>query len=410
MPQDIPAERGPERLQGAHTVADTLRSRIAGRLPGIAWRDARLAERADQVAQLRSEVAAAEAMAQRRADELAEELRRTKSALKKANQALALADTKHPSFRRDLTNLRRTLTDLRTVDPDQHHPQRHIPFKLRNYRLAASHGVPTPTVYRSWASIADIDLAGLPDTFVLKSDGGAGGHGVLPLRRTGDDAYELLDGTQTFTEQGVRDRFAAVGTLSPPFFAEETLVQPGGGAIPDDVKIYAAYGNIMHTLLRRMPEHANLGTARYRYLDADAQDLGNVAPGQSIDPDIPHPEGLAEMMGYAVHLSRAAGISFVRVDLYATDRGPVLGEITRVPGGAQRYIAEHDERLGKIWETGRWELDLDLVAGRPFGVLHGTYPAPNLYPEGHISTREDPGSWAIQVVPCEQWCFARGGH
>lgn len=385
-------------------MADTLRSKIAGRLPGIAWRDARLAERAEQVAQLRADLERAREQAAR--PDLTEELRRTRAQLDKATKALELADTGHPSFVRDLTTLRRTLTDLRGVDPDQRHPQRHIPFKLRNYRLAASHGIATPTVYRSWASLEAIDLTDLPDTFVLKSDGGAGGHGVLPLRRTGEDAYELLDGTRTFTAQEVRDRFASVGTLSPPFFAEETLVQPGGGPIPDDVKIYASYGTVMHTLLRRMPEHANLGTARYRYLDADAQDLGKVAPRQKIDPQIPHPEGLAQMMEHSAHLSRAVGIPFVRVDFYATDRGPVLGEITRVPGGAQHYIPSHDAALGQVWETGRWRLELDLVDGRPFGVLHGTHPAPNPYPEGHVSTLDDPGPWAVRVVPCEQWCFA----
>jgi hypothetical protein len=59
---------------------------------------------------------------------------------------------------------------VRRLDPAGQHPFRQVPFKLRNYRLGASHGVPVPTVLRAWSKSDDIDLDDLPDRFVVKSD------------------------------------------------------------------------------------------------------------------------------------------------------------------------------------------------------------------------------------------------
>src|SRR5690606_3776057 len=101
------------------------------------------------------------------------------------------------------------------------------------------HGVPVPDVLRVWPSTEEMSFDGLPDGFVVKSDGGAGSHGVLPLRRVGDDDFQTLDGELTLTAGQVREHFAErveQRRISGPFFAEAVLRQPGGGPIPDDIK------------------------------------------------------------------------------------------------------------------------------------------------------------------------------
>lgn len=312
-----------------------------------------------------------------------------------------------PSFRRQLITLRRTTGELRDLDPQYRHPLRQIPFKLRNYRVAASHGVAIPEVYGTWKEVADIDLGGLPDAFVLKSDGGAASRGVLPLRASGVDRWTTVDGAETFTADQVRERFADLLSrkkVMRPFFAEELLVQPDAGPIPDDIKVYACYGEVQQVLVRRVTEHGLGGQHVRRYLGPEGEDLGEVVKGVPVDASVPVPRRLPEIVAVAEHLSRAMGVPFVRVDVYDTEQGIVLGEITRAPGGDQRIRPDHDARMGRAWERALYRLDMDLLAGRPAGVLHGEHPSPSLYHDGHVSRSERPGSWSPRTVPCGRWC------
>lgn len=397
----------------------TLRRRLAAHFPPIARRDAELLRRSEKIRELtersrrlhdhRAELHRAVRRLERRVAGLEE---RAAQLQEEVDRRVVVEDyLAVPSFRRALLTLRRTSVDLRTLDPEQRHPLRQLPFKLRNYGFAGSHGVPVPEVLEVWSTPQEMILTDLPDSFVLKSDGGAGSHGVLPLRRAGDDTFETLDGARALTGDEVRAHFAdraAEDRISGPFFAESVLRQPGGGAIPDDVKLYATYGRVQQVLLRRVSRHGDLRSTTRRYVAADGSDLGDAVLGEQLDRSIPVPDRLPEMVDIASHLSLAVGLPFVRVDVYDTDHGVVLGEVTRAPGGAQRIRPDHDEKMGRAWEEAAYRLDLDLVAGRPAGLLHGDQGIENFYPAGHVSRSEDPGAWAPKVVPCGRWCPAPG--
>ncbi len=228
--------------------------RIVKQLPPIARRDAEIVRRREQVEQLKQRAGTLEQTVTRltaSSARLREDLKSTR----------AERNPKQPSFNRNLVTLQRTTVDLRSIDRELRHPLRQLPFKLRNYRLAASHGVRVPTVLGTWARPAEMTLEDLPDAFVLKSDGGAGSHGVLPLRRVAADRYVTLDGERSFTGAEVLAYFQERvdgRKISGPFFAEGVLRQPGGGPIPDDVKVYVMYGDVQQVLLRRVGRHGDL--------------------------------------------------------------------------------------------------------------------------------------------------------
>ncbi|WP_298889952.1 ATP-grasp fold amidoligase family protein [uncultured Serinicoccus sp.] len=369
-----------------------LRREVIRRIPPLEKRDAELRRRNQRIRALEAERTGLEQELDAQRD-----------------HAATLVDpaelARRSSFTQHLVTLRRVTVALRELDPERRHPLRQVPFKLRNYRLAASHGIPTPRILGVWEDPAGIDLDALPDEVVVKSDGGAGSHGVLPLRRVAGGGYQTLDGVRSLSADEVREHFtsrAAQGRISGPFFAEEVLRQPGGGPIPDDVKINVSYGEVLHVMLRRVSRHGHLRSMGYRYVDADGAELGAVMIGREDDRAVPVPPDLPEMVEMARHLSLATGLPFIRVDLYGTERGAVLGELTRTPGGRQPFRADHDERMGLGWEAAASRLELDLVAGRPPGILHGEHPVPELYPEGHVSRSADPGAWAPRVVPCAQ--------
>ena len=386
-------------------MLQSARAQIVRRLPGVGWRSELLARRAEQVERLRGQV-------QRLSTE-ADELR---TRLGESQRQVALAQdqlraerserghTVEHSFRSNLHNLRRNVEALRPHDPSGAHPVLQTSRKLRNYRLATSHGVAAPEVFGVWSTIDELDLSEIPDEFVLKSDGGAGGKGVFPLRRVASDSYQVIGSDAApMTTQDLRRHYAGSRSSRRPYFAEQFLTQNDGvEEIPDDIKIYAMYGEVAQVMLRRMPKHADLRSARYRYLDADGVDLGeDVAPGQRIDQNIAAPASFEQFVSIAKHLSRAMALPFIRVDVYDTVDGPVLGELTRAPGGRQRYSREHDQKMGEIWDLAQYRLDLDVQAGRPLDVLLGEHPAPNLYPSemGRLSSR------TITVAPCADWCF-----
>lgn len=383
-------------------------------MPGIGWRDEQLAKRKATILELREHARTR----QGRLEELVadrKELHRELGALEKElsksrSQALApglVATGKASSFTRSLFEFRRTTAMLRTLDREHVHPLRQMPNKLHNYRLAMSHGVPVPEVFEVFANPASIQVDALPDRFVIKADGGAGSQGVLPLIRVGDDTYEMADGSKVYSAEGIRAFFAAQaakGSVMAPYFAEEFLDQPGGGDIPDDIKIYAFYGNIGHTLLRRVGRHGDPSSVSRRYVDAQGNDVGQAMEGAPVDADIPLPANYEEMVEIARHLSRAIGTAFVRVDLYQTRTGPVLGELTRGPGGEFAYVPQVDQALGEAWDAARYYVDLDVAHGRPYGRLYGEHHAPNRYPPQHWSHRLDIRETAEHTQACGRWC------
>lgn len=307
------------------------------------------------------------------------------------------------SFAVNLELRKREVQVARDLKGQPYSPMLQVPRKLFTQSLASSHGVLAPEVFNVWDSIDQIDLAGLPPEFVLKADGGTSSLAVFPLRRQGDDNFKLVNSKKNYTSEGLRSHLRQLGGQARgPFFAEELLQQGGSLDIPDDIKVFCAYGTVMWTLLRRVGTHGDIETATVRHVDADGTDLGAIAKNREHDHDIPLPDLYHEIIKSAQHLSRAVGLDFCRVDMYSTTKGPVFGEITVAPGGHQEYIDAADEMAGMKWVEGGQRLAFDIAKGRPQGILFGGQPHQWHYQPS--TNRLHPGSWAREHVSCDQWC------
>lgn len=241
--------------------------------------------------------------------------------------------------------------------------------KLWVHAFATSHGVPVPRILGLAQRPEDMDLAALPAEFVVKTDGGASSRAVLPLRRVGEDQYLWIghEPTMALTTAQVIEHFQRVRALTQsygPVFAEQMLESVTGSELPDDVKIYMAYGKVLHVLLRRPTMVNGKSTAVRRYLSEAGRDLGQVVPEPDLDPTIPVPTTLPQMLEIARRISLALPMPLCRVDLYETAQGPVLGEITRTPGATHRYAPRHDDFLGREWMKAEARLFEDMHHGR----------------------------------------------
>lgn len=388
-------------------MASWLRARVRTRIPALRRRDEQLAElrtllnrRTKQIRRLKERLSALEADLAAVERERADAQRETRRRARRENR--------EASFRRQIVSLRNQVSTTAGEDPQSLTPSRQLPYKLRNYSLANSHGIRTPSLLALWPDVDAIDLRALPDRFVVKSDGGAGGRGVFPLERVGPDQFVTAGGGQTYTSATLKARIRELGDRArPPFFAEAWLTaRDQVGPLPHDVKIFAFYGEIGQILLRSVGTHGDDDSVRYRFLAADGTDLGNVSLASiaPIEATVPIPPDLEDMLDVARHLSRCTGTPFVRVDVYDTPDGSTLGELTRAPGGPHRYRPEHDRLMGEMWLRAQTRLELDLVRGRPPGAVYGDHPSIDHYRTAEVSGGNGPASWPTTVRPCAEWC------
>lgn len=281
----------------------------------------------------------------------------------------------HPSFRRQLIELRQTISYLNDADPERQHPYRKLINKLAVYDFAASHNVEHPEVFSIWDHAAQVDPASLPDEFVLKSSGGSTGHGVIPLRRISRDSYRIVSKGEAVTASDIRDRLSKSrrqGRTYGKFFAERLLHHSEPDRIPLDIKFYCCYGDVLQVLVREVTWQEGKEVWLHRYFSPDGEDLG-FAPNDKVrNQDIPLPDNFTDLTQTASHLSWSSGLPFCRVDLYSIDGRAVIGEITRTPGGTQQYPDHHDAAMGRKWMQALIRRDLDLMNGRPPGMLYGT--------------------------------------
>lgn len=284
--------------------------------------------------------------------------------------------------------------------------QAQLIVKLRNYALAQSHGIAVPNVHAVWQTVEDIRLDGIEaDRLVLKADRGHSGRAVIPLEHTGA-GWQTLDGSETLIDgrptPQIRRRLEEGG--SGPYFAEEFLDSEIGGTLPADIKVYTCYGEILQVLVMQTDglEAGERDTFTRRYFDADGEGLGRVLPRVKLSFDMPRPEPWEELMDAARRLSVTVGLPFVRVDLYTTDRGPVLGELTPAPGGMQMYRQDRDLAMGAAWVDAEARLERDVARGRPAGTLFGEHEYTWWYDAvAGDGGPEDPSTWPRRHADAE---------
>lgn len=305
---------------------------------------------------------------------LRQEQQHPEQAEHRAKTAGGTAHRGRASWQVKVRTTRRLYRQVAQLEGGDRLPQWRLPHKLDSYRLAAGHGVRVPRVYAVWRTLEDVDLADLPEIFVLKSDGGASAVGVFPVRRV-PGGYEQVDGARSYPGESLLTelaRQAGLGRARAPYFAEELLQDSTGSALPHDVKAYCFYGEVGQVLVRDMPVHGDINSARRRFVTAEGGDLSAMIVGKH-DPTVPLPPNFAHLVTTAARLSLVVPLPFVRVDLYDTTAGIVMGEFTLVPGGGEQYRPEHDTHLGTLYEQAEVRLWRDLHAGRPYDFVRGDH-------------------------------------
>ena len=212
--------------------------------------------------------------------------------------------------------------------------------------------VPT---YARWERAEDIDISGLPERFVLKTNHDCGGIAICRDWST----FDLDAARRKLSEHLSRNYYWGCREwpykdVVPCVFAEECLDAGASASDLTDYKFmcFGGQARCVFTCTGRAE-----GDLRVDFFDADWNHLPFERHYPNADATPERPACLSEMLRAAEVLAK--GIPFVRVDFYDVASKPIFGEMTFYPG------AGFEEFTPEKWDTtlGIW-IDLSAAHGR----------------------------------------------
>ena len=217
---------------------------------------------------------------------------------------------------------------------------------------AKQQGIQTPEILWSGEDLSEIpSLKDLPKRVVIKPSKGFSANNVLCL----DNRVNVLDGV-VWTDERIQHEFKSDDFLKrvKPIWMVEEFLKPESWSedekIPRDWKFYC-FGEeiaLIHVVLRNstVDKYANV----HHYFSPDLRQFQRRICSSRPVPDEPlfFPECWDEMVNQVKMLGKKLGC-FMRIDMYATDKGPVFGEFTPTPEGGEGYTEWADRYLATFW-------------------------------------------------------------
>lgn len=217
--------------------------------------------------------------------------------------------------------------------------------KLAGCDYVRSLGYGVPETYGVFPSLADVPLGDLPACVVLKPQSGHSGRGVFVIR----DGIDSFTGMRVTRDWMLRE---AGDNAARAYIAEELLVNFDGRAgAPLDYKFYCFGSRIAFSAIierNTVTGSDDLNKFWFRTPEWKPLPLRFMWAHRHERGDPPKPPFLDELSAMASDLAGRFDL-FVRVDLYATTRGPVFGEFTHFPAMGFSTTPLADLWLGSLW-------------------------------------------------------------
>lgn len=233
--------------------------------------------------------------------------------------------------------------------------------KFKLHEFCQKNGFPMPELKKVWTSPDQLDLTDAPSEFVLKPSVMHSAWGVMVLSRLDDGRfYESLSG-RTLSRERIHVEQASVYEKckykgSYRLFIEEKVVSDNvSAAIPFDYKVYCFHETV--ALVQQLdrntqPTSMCFFDASFRTLELEGRIESDWRKYKLGEPTIP--ERWEELLEIASKVTSALSTPFMRVDMFSSKRGPLIGELTPAPGGAYygetyRFTDAFDQWLGDKW-------------------------------------------------------------
>ena len=217
-------------------------------------------------------------------------------------------------------------------------------FRVKRWvaeRIGSEHVAKT---YDTWERAEDIDISGLPERFVLKTNHDCGGIVICRDRDTFDvdKAKKALD-KHLKSNYYWRKREWPYKDIRPLVFAEEYL-ESGGGVGINDYKLFRFSNGRIITLLMT-DRFTDTGPTK-TFFNEVWTPLDLTEGGHPTRHNAPAPRKFEEMKRLADIIGRE--FPFVRIDFYEVSDRLLFGEVTLYPNAGFEHFdpPEWDDRLG----------------------------------------------------------------
>lgn len=255
------------------------------------------------------------------------------------------------------------------------HVEKRVPWWVNNKstlnQFCLDNEIPAPIVFKQWESPEKADFSGLPERFVLKPNLMSSSAGVMILHGVGNDQYYDSMSKSTMSKQEIIDKQTELYQKSKykksyRLMTEEIVMDARDpNRIPIDYKVYCFYDEPV--LIQQIDR--NIERTGTSFFDGQFQPFnleGRIESDwkhyQLIEPIRP---GIAdEMLRISAKLTKAIKTPFMRVDLYNSTRGALVGELTPAPGGPYhgtlyKFTEQYDLELGKKWADALARIEKD---------------------------------------------------
>lgn len=239
------------------------------------------------------------------------------------------------------------------------------------YRFCEQNGILTPELYATNTKLENLSLPENVNNIVLKPLSSHSSFGVFLLKKTRENHFHnLIDNSEKdFSEILLEAKRIMDDKKFPNNWMLEELLEPlEGVSSVDDWKFYTFYGKCPLILQKHRTEE---GKIEYQWYDQDWNVVTNTGRYRdAINKDLTPPKMAKELYELAINTSKLIPAKFMRIDLFETTKGPVLGEFTPFPGGFSMFYEYYNKLLGEYWLDSESRLHWDYKTGTAYEKIN----------------------------------------
>jgi hypothetical protein len=244
----------------------------------------------------------------------------------------------------DVRNTPMAATDPLAKWKDVYNWQRRLSNKHNAREFAKMHGCQVPELYWKGRDVHAINFDAFPERFVIRPTIGHSSDLVFLM----DGWVNLMD-KQAYSAESIREVLDKALQNNPylEFLVEEFLRdEKGMHRIPDDYKFYMFNGHVSSIqVINRLGPASGFDSC----YDENWKQIPNISTYYPQATYQQPPRCLPELLNQAKRLSKSYE-TFVRVDFYSTDKGPVFGEFTPTPGVGRTFTPEAEKMYITYWD------------------------------------------------------------
>lgn len=243
--------------------------------------------------------------------------------------------------------------------------------KVKFEEFLSQNDFPYSKILRKFKNPEEISFENLPKYFVLKPSQLWSARGVMLLSTIGQDCYKDDMSGLCYSSSAIIEKLKRLkekySIKSLPLIIEERAIDEDDETlIPFDYKLFTFFGKVKFVL----QVDRNHEKPKIAFFDEDfspIKDKRVYVPEAKKNTLGKHrrPSCYRELMSLASELSIKLKAPFISIDCYATQNGPLFGELTHTPGGPwfgtmYLFSEEFDKELGLAWREAANKLNLDI--------------------------------------------------